>query len=173
MFTYQTFQCPKCNKLLFFRIIKYFELIKGNSGLGPSTILCSKCGTIIPTGNIEWPNMSKISKIYLWFITIIYSFVIGVFTSLAILALLGSILGSKSGSLLTTPNILIAAIFFGMPFIILQIIRIESSISRAKNENRDSYKASFFDINTNFQSFGLFTIIAVIILVFIDYFLIQ
>jgi hypothetical protein len=169
MFTYQLFHCPKCNKFLFFRILKYFELIKGNSGLGPSSITCSKCGAISPTGNVEWTNMGITSKIYLWFITIIYSFIIGLFLSLAILGFIEILFKMQRDTLLNTTNLLIAAIFFGVPFIILQLLRIESSISRVHNGNNDSYKASFFDLNTNYQSLGLAFIFFFMILIFIDY----
>jgi hypothetical protein len=171
MFTYQLFHCPKCNKLLFFRILKYFELIKGNSGLGPSTITCSKCGTFTYTGNVEWPNMSNRSKIYLWFITLLYSFITGLFLSLAILEIIETIFRLQQATLLNNTNLLIGAIFFGVPFIILQLIRIESSISRSHKENTDHYKASFFDLNTNYQSFGLAIIIFFMIIGIIDYLL--
>jgi hypothetical protein len=167
MFTFQFFRCPKCHKYLFFRIMKYFELIKGNSGLGPSMISCSTCGTIIPTGNVEWPNMTVQLKIYLWFITMVYVFILGLFLSLATLGIAETVLGIEQNTLLTAANVLSISIIVGMPFILLQCLRIESSKKRTRENTNEPYTASFFDLNTNFQSLGMAVIMLWMIVIFV------
>lgn len=170
--TFQLFRCPKCNTLLFFRIIKIMEVLKGYSGLGPSMIRCAKCGAIVNTGNMEWPHMSVKTKLYLWFLTIVYSLVLGLTLTPVILSLLGSIIGLEENAFITTPIVIVMTMIIGLPFLILQLIRIEASIMRTSNGNNEPHTTSFFNLHTNFQSLGMAVLIFWMIVLLIMYLLI-
>lgn len=170
-FTYQLFRCPNCNRLLFFRILKFLDFIKGYSGLGPSLIRCAKCGTQIDTGNVEWPDMSNKSKIYLCFITIVYSWILGLLSSLVILYLVDIALGLQETTIMSNTTMVITSINIGMLFIFLQLIRIIASILRENDKVNALDQTSFFNLHTNFQGLGMIAVFICMIMSIILYIL--
>ena len=163
------FRCTNCNRLLFFRIIDILDIFKGYSGLGPSVICCSKCGAVINTSNIEWVNMSLKTKFYLWFITIVYSLVLGLLLSVVFLTLFAQLMNLDETSFVSGTKMLIASTSIASVFIILQSIRIIFSVFRTNRNTNEPYRTSLFNLHTNFQGFGFACIIIAIVLSLLIY----
>lgn len=138
----------------FYRIIKILFFMKGNTGLGPNAIRCAGCGEVINTGNVEWADMKTGPKIYLWILTVLYSLLLGFMMAIPILSFVGKVMEVTDRNYPSTLLWISVAIFFALPLVFLQYVRIELSLRRTEMNSNEPFIASFFNWQTNFQSLG-------------------
>jgi len=151
-YTYIVGKCSNCRKTLFIKITKLMWFIRINSGLGPNFIICSSCGTKIPTNNKEWQQMSWAEKLWYIILSIFYGVLLGFMTSVFIMAVNEKIITRTPSTgdgwlLIIVPIALI--IFF------VQMIRIELSIGRMEEKKESSKTVNFWDWETNLQFYGM------------------
>ncbi len=169
-FTFQMFRCSNCGGLLFFRLVKILDLLKGNSGLGPGAIRCSKCGAVMNTGNAEWASLSLKAKVYLWILTLTYSLLLGPLLSVILLSLMARRMGLDEITFVSSTRMLISSIVIASLFMALQFIRVAFSLCRMKRKMNEPYKTSLFNMHTNFQGLGLACIVIGMLVSFLLYF---
>jgi hypothetical protein len=142
--SYITESCPKCYST-------YGMHFGPNSGLGPSTFVCSTCGETFQSGRREWVAMGRWSKLWYLLISVAYIVVVGfsagvVFDDAArqIFALSNPRTVPPSG-----PVFWSVAIFFGLATAALQALRVRWSAEKALDGDQAPVTPSFLSWKTN------------------------
>lgn len=155
-YTYITASCPKCRKVLFFKITKIMWLIRVTSGLGPNFVICSSCNTKMMTNNKEWQQMSLAEKLWYVVLSAFYGVIIGFMSSITIGVVIEKMLARTLST--ETASLLVVAPITLIIFLI-QMIRIQTSLARTESNSGSEKIISFWDWETNLQFYGMLWII--------------
>ncbi|MES2788234.1 MAG: hypothetical protein V4719_01345 [Planctomycetota bacterium] len=160
MYFAQMLSCPQCGMPI--------EIRLGNisSGLGPDKITCFKCGHPIGTRRLEWPEMPVSTKVWYFFVTLVY---------IAVCGLLTGNFFDQTYQLWNRDPIIVnlryqalpfqaSACFGGLIAAILQLYRIPISYRRSRTEHPLTLQEFFLGLQWNLQ-FKFLTILILIWLI--------
>lgn len=138
-----------------------------SSGLGPSILRCGKCGHLIESGNVEWPNMGLFRKLRFFVVTLIYAGVFGL-----IYSLIGQEAFRNVAKAITrerpprsTLAFIGAWVGVGLLVLIVQGIRVLRSKKRVREGTTEPATAGFFFPASNGFVLALLPFLALLIVV--------
>ncbi len=156
---YSSISCLKCKIILEIRVLGLC------TGLGPSTVICGKCGTLNQLARKEWAEFRSLDY---------FKFVLFSAVGISFLALLGAIV---SGMAYPAPEnvpwgrkeienswFYVGGLLFVFLGILLQTYRVIASRKRTSANPTLGFRQSMFELQTGVQFKVIFIVVAVGIL---------
>lgn len=154
LYSWRTEHCPECNVMYNWHIEKLYRLIKIKTGLGPPLVQCSSCGAHFKTDLQEWYQFSIGQKIRYGILSFILSLIVGFPLALASLEIYGRAVQINDRFFPDSSLLFFITILCALPMMILQMVRIELSITRSESNNSSPMSISFWNWQINLQFYA-------------------
>lgn len=171
MISWRFLYCPKCKKAYKWEYYKIAEIVRISSGLGPNMVQCASCNTVFNSGFLEWQKFTITQKIRYGIMSIADTLFIGCSLLVSTMTVLGRFpQAAHSLSQFFNP-IIFFFIIYSIPVIIIQMARVFLSMDRSEVATPEPAKVSFWNWETNLQSYGMVIFFACVIVAFATTFL--
>lgn len=155
MISWRFLYCPKCKKAYKWEYYKIAEIVRISSGLGPNFVQCASCNTTFISGFLEWRQFTITQKIRYGIMSIADTLFISCSLLIATMTFLEKYPQAKTWlSQFFNPAIFFFTIY-SIPIVIIQTARVALSYDRSETENPEPVEVSFWNWETNLQSYGM------------------
>ncbi len=166
MISWRFLYCPECKRAYKWEYYKIADIVRISSGLGPNTIRCASCNTVFDSGFLEWKQFAITQKIRYGIMSIADALFIGCSLLVSTMTVLGKFPQTAQWLSQFFNPIIFFFIIYSTPIILVQIARIFLSLDRSDEASPKPAEISFWNWETNLQSYGMAIFFACVIVAF-------